>query len=240
MSIERYIQADAAATAEACARHIAGVLDETLSRQDRATFAVSGGSSPKPMFERLAQTKLPWDRIQLFFVDERCVPPTDDQSNYKMVNAHLIQPARIPLQNVHRVYGEMEPPRAVARYEDEICDAFGLEEGMLPRFDVVHLGMGPDAHTASLFPGESLIEDRGRIAAPAYVEKFTQWRVTLLPGVLLRAEHTVFLVAGDDKAEAARAVFEGEYDPMKFPAQVVARQGRGVIWFMDQAAARLL
>ena len=106
--------------------------------------------------------------------------------------------------------------------------------------DVVHLGMGPDAHTASLFPGQPLIDDRDHIAAPLYAEKFQQWRVTLLPGVLLAAKHTVFLVAGEDKAEAARAVFKEEYDPKRYPAQIASHQGRGVVWFLDQAAARLL
>ena len=92
----------------------------------------------------------------------------------------------------------------------------------MPRFDVVHRGMGPDAHTASLFPGEPLIDDREGIAAAVYVEKFHQWRVTLLPGALLAAKHTVFLVAGDDKAEAVRAVFQEEYDPKKYPAQIAS------------------
>ena len=110
----------------------------------------------------------------------------------------------------------------------------------MPRFDVVHLGMGPDAHTASLFPGQPLIEDRDGIAAAVHVEKFKQWRVTLLPGALLAAKHTVFLVAGEDKAEAVRGVFKEEYDPNKYPAQTVSHQGRGVTWFLDEADARLM
>ena len=100
--------------------------------------------------------------------------------------------------------------------------------------------MGPDAHTASLFPGEPLIDDRDGIAAAVYVEKLKQWRVTLLPGALLAAKHTVFLVAGADKAEAVRAVFKEEYDPKKYPAQMASHHGRRVAWFLDQAAARLL
>jgi 6-phosphogluconolactonase len=110
----------------------------------------------------------------------------------------------------------------------------------MPHFDLVHRGMGPDAHTASLFPGEPLIDDRERIAAAVFVPKFNQWRVTLLPGALLAARHTVFLVAGEDKAEAVRAVFHEEYDPKKYPAQIASHHGRGVTWFLDESAAKLM
>ena len=103
-----------------------------------------------------------------------------------------------------------------------------------------HFTSQPDAHTASLFPGQPLIDDRDLIAAPVYVEKFKQWRVTLLPGVLLAAKHTVFLVAGEDKAEAARSIFHDEYEPKKYPAQIASHQGRGVTWFLDEAAAKLM
>jgi 6-phosphogluconolactonase len=115
-----------------------------------------------------------------------------------------------------------------------------LEDGEMPHFDVVHLGMGPDAHTASLFPGSPLIEDREHIAAAVFAPKLPNWRVTLLPGALLAAKHTVFLVAGEDKAEAVRAVFKDEYDPKKYPAQIASHHGRGVVWFLDAPAARLM
>uniref|UniRef100_Q01VT6 6-phosphogluconolactonase n=1 Tax=Solibacter usitatus (strain Ellin6076) TaxID=234267 RepID=Q01VT6_SOLUE len=231
---------DAQAAAEACAHHIIGRLDEAISGQEFASFAISGGSSPKPMFHILAATNFPWDRVHIFWVDERCVPPTDDASNYKMAMEYLIKPAHIPQRNVHRVFGELAPPAAAKRYVEEIREFFGLAEGELPRFDLVHRGMGPDAHTASLFPGEPLIDDREGIAAPVYVEKFHQWRVTLLPGVLLAAKHTVFLAVGEDKTDAVRAVFKEEYDPKKYPAQIASHHGRGVMWFMDEPAARLL
>ena len=231
---------DAAAAAEAGAHHIIGLLEEVLAGQDFATFAVSGGSTPKLMFQKLAATRFPWDKVHIFWVDERCVPPTDAASNYKLADDFLIHPAHIPGRNVHRVLGELIPETAAQRYAGEIREFFGLEEGEMPRFDVVHRGMGPDAHTASLFPGEPLIDDREGIAAAVYAEKFHQWRVTLLPGALLAAKHTVFVVAGDDKAEAVRAVFQEEYDPKKYPAQIASHHGRGVTWFLDEAAARLM
>src|SRR5207249_6007969 len=131
-------------------------------------------------------------------------------SNYRLADECLIRPAQIPHRQVHRICGEMTPKTAAARYAEEIRDFFGLGEGEFPHFDLVHRGMGPDAHTASLFPGDPLLEDREHIAAPVYVEKLKQWRVTLLPGALLAAKHTVFLVTGEDKAEAVRNVFQSE------------------------------
>jgi 6-phosphogluconolactonase len=240
MSVQWHRLRDANAAAEEAARHVVNLLEEALSSQQFATFAVSGGTTPKLMFQKLAATRFPWDRVQLFWVDERCVPPTDVASNFKLVDDCLIQPAHLPRRNVHRVMGELPPAAAATRYAGEIREFFGLEEGEMPRFDVVHRGMGPDAHSASLFPGEPLIDDREGIAAAVYVEKFHQWRVTLLPGALVAAKNTVFVVAGDDKAEAVRAVFREEYDPKKYPAQIAPPQGRGVTWFLDEAAARLM
>ena len=240
MSVRRFTAPDAAGAAEACAHHVVSVLDETLAGQEFAAMAVSGGSTPRLLFDKLAATKFPWDRVHLFFVDERCVPPTDPASNYKLAEEHLIRPAHMPHRHVHRIAGEVPPKVAAARYAADIRAHFGLEDGEMPHFDLVHRGMGADAHTASLFPGEPLIEDREEIAAAVFVEKFNQWRVTLLPGVLLAAKHTVFLVAGEDKADAVRAVFHEEYEPKKYPAQMASHHGRGVSWFLDEAAAKLM
>ncbi len=240
MSVRRFTAPDAAGAAEACAHHVISVLDETLAGQEFATFAVSGGSTPRLLFDKLATTKFPWDRVHLFFVDERCVPPTDPASNFKLAEEHLIRPGHIPQRHVHRIAGEIPPKVAGARYSSEIRSFFGLSDAEMPHFDLIHRGMGKDAHTASLFPGEPLIEDREEIAGAVFVPKFNQWRVTLLPGVLLAAKHTVFLVAGDDKAEAVRAVFHEEYDPKKYPAQMASHHGRGVSWFLDEAAAKLM
>jgi 6-phosphogluconolactonase len=240
MSVRWHTYPDAAAAGDACAHHIVNLLEEALAGQELATLAVSGGNSPKRMFDTLAAARLKWDRIHIFWVDERGVPPTDAASNYKMTQEHLLQPAHIPMRQVHRIPGEMQPWTAARRYEEEIREFFGLEEGEMPHFDVVHRGMGPDAHTASLFPGDGLIRDREHIVGATYVDKFCQWRITLLPGALLAAKHTVFLVAGDDKKEAVRAVFHEEYDPLKYPAQIASHHGRGVTWFLDQAAAQLM
>jgi 6-phosphogluconolactonase len=240
MSVRWHTYPDAAAAAEACAHQVIALLEEAIAGQEFATLAVSGGSTPKILFQRLASARFRWDKVHLFWVDERCVPPTDDASNYKLAYDYLIAPAHIPQRQVHRIFGELKPEAAARRYAEEIQDFFGLDDGEMPHFDVVHRGMGPDAHSASLFPGDPLIDDREGIVGSTYAAKFKQWRVTLLPGALLAAKHTVFLVAGADKEEAVRAVFEEEYDPKKYPAQIASHHGRGVTWFLDEAAAALL
>jgi 6-phosphogluconolactonase len=142
--------------------------------------------------------------------------------------------------NVHRIQAELDPQTAARLYEEDIRRFFQLSAGEFPRFDIIHQGMGPDAHTASLFPGEPRTDDLQNLVAPVYVEKFHQWRITLLPRVLLEARHTVMLVAGDDKAEPLRAVLRDPYDPKKYPVQLVTRCTNPVLWFLDKAAARLL
>lgn len=168
------------------------------------------------------------------------MPPTDPQSNFLLAEQHFIGPAHFLRGNAHRIRAELQPDEAAKQYAEEIRAFFELENGELPHFDVVHRGVGPDAHTASLFPGEPLIDDRDNLVAPVYVEKFEQWRITLLPGVLLAARRTVMLITGEDKAEAVRAIFDEPYDPKKYPAQMSVHHGRSVTWFLDEAAARLM
>jgi 6-phosphogluconolactonase len=232
----RYIYPDEHGTAAAAAKIILTLLEERLASESLASLAISGGKSPRQVFELMAKVRFDWANVHLFWVDERAVPPTDAQSNYLMAEQSLITPARISKRNVHRVHGELKPDEAARLYAEDIREFFGLAEGELPHFDVVHQGMGPDGHTASLFPGERLIEDRENIAAAVYAEKMQTWRVTLLPGVLLAARHTVMYVTGADKADAVHSVFNDPYEPAKFPAQIMAHHGRSVTWLMDRAA----
>lgn len=237
MSGRLVIEPDAAHAAEACANHAMRVLERPLADRGVATMALSGGGTARLLFEKMLAADFPWKRVHFFWVDERGVPPSDPASNYGAAERDFLRPAGIPPEHVHRIRGELAPELAAAGYVREIRDFFQLREGELPRFDVLHLGMGPDAHTASLFPGDPLIEDRQHIAAATYNRKFEQWRLTLLPGPLLSAGSTVFLAAGADKQEALRAVLRGPYDPMKYPAQLVERNGVNVTWFLDQPAA---
>ena len=188
------------------------------------------------MFEVFSRTAFPWDKVHLFWVDERIVPPTDPQSNYKLAFDTWLGPARFPPANIHRVEAELGPEEAARRYQEDLRRHFQLQGSRLPQFDVIHRGMGPDGHTASLFAGEPLIADRTGLAAPVWVEKMKQWRVTLLPGVLEAARHTVMLVTGSDKASMLRQVVEGPYHPQEHPAQIATRIVP-TSWFLDDAAS---
>jgi 6-phosphogluconolactonase len=220
--------------AHGCASRVLEILAAAVAVRGEATFAVSGGSTPKLMFEALAVSGFDWSKVHLFWVDERCVPPDDEQSNYKLAKEFLIDPAGMPEANVHRIKGEYDPVDGAAEYGD----ALRMHFSGMPKFDVVHCGMGPDAHTASLFPGDDLVNDRLGLAAAVYAPKLPNWRVTLLPGVLLQAKHTLMLVTGADKAETLKAVLQGPEDVLARPVQLIARQSRSEVdWFLDQAAA---
>lgn len=233
------ISKDAQEAANSCSTHILQSLEECLKTQPGATFAISGGSSPRLLFRKLAEADFNWERVHFFWVDERCVPPTDKDSNYKLAYDTLFAPAKVPEGNLHRVQGELPPAEAAAQYVSGIKAYFGLTDGALPEFDLVHRGMGPDAHTASLFPGEPLIRNETEIAASVWVEKVRMHRVTLLPGVLKAAKETILQVVGEDKAEAVREVLTGEEDPMKYPCQIASRDANAT-WFLDRAAAARL
>jgi 6-phosphogluconolactonase len=240
MSVHWYLYEDPQATAAACCRKILDLLNEAQAARGQAALAVSGGSTPKLLFSEMAKAGFDWSRVHLFWVDERGVPPDDTQSNYKLARENFIEPAGFPARNAHRIQAELDPERAARLYADDIRSFFSLGPGEFPRFDIIHQGMGPDAHTASLFPGEPLIDDRENLVAAVYVEKFHQWRITLLPRVLQAPRNTLMLVAGEDKAEPLRAVFKEPYDPRKYPVQVVTQSKENVMWFVDKAAARLI
>jgi 6-phosphogluconolactonase len=230
----------AAELADGCAGFILETLSDTLKTQSRAAIAISGGGSPRPMFSKLAQSGFDWSNVHIFWVDERCVPPTYNQSNFKMADETLLAPARISKYNVHRIHGEMAPDEGALLYIEDIRQFFHLGEHDLPVFDLIHRGIGPDAHTASLFPGEPLIANRTGIAAGVWVEKMKSHRVTLLPGVLLAAKRTVLQVAGEDKAEAIHNILRGPEDAFRFPGQIATRGSDKAVWFLDKAAAAKL
>ncbi len=228
MSVRRMVFQSDAAAIDACADETLALLAAARDARGQASIAISGGSSPKPMFARMAAARFDWTGVHVFFVDERCVPPTDSASNYRMANQYLIAPAGIPAAQVHRMLGELEPHEGARQYAAELS-AFFHETP--PRFDVIHRGIGPDAHTASLFPGDPLIDDRTGVTAATFAAKFNQWRVTLLPAVLLAAHHTVMLAPGADKAEALAHVFGEDYNPLQYPAQLGLHDDIEMTWF---------
>ena len=233
----RHIHEDASAAAHACAERIFALLHTILETQEIATLAVSGGSTPKLLFQALVNSGFKGERVHLFFVDERPVGPNDPQSNYGLAKEHLLSPARYPPENVHRIHGELEHNQAAARYAEDIRQFFTITGPGLPQFDIIQCGMGSEGHTASLFPGQPAIENRTEFVASVWVEKVGQWRTTLLPGVLLNAKHILMLLAGADKAPALRDVFEAKYNPLQLPAQLLTNSGLPVEWFLDRAAA---
>lgn len=237
IDLRRY--ADPGRVVEECALQILQWLGQAmdLNANGMATLAISGGSSPKAMFELFAGMPFSWQRVHLFWVDERGVPPGDSQSNFKLANDVWLGKSEFPAVNIHRVHAELPPLQAAEGYVKDIRAFFGLGQSQLPAFDVIHRGLGPDAHTASLFPGDPAIEDHREIAAAVWVEKFAQWRITLLPGVLEKARHTAMLVVGADKAVAFQDVVNASYEPMRLPGQIATRDGSPAVWFVDAAAA---
>ncbi|HYL79732.1 MAG TPA: 6-phosphogluconolactonase, partial [Candidatus Acidoferrum sp.] len=210
------------------------------------TVALSGGSTPKALFRLLAgegdgsfRGRVPWNRAQVFWGDERHVPPDHPDSNYRMTYDTLLSRVPVPPENIHRIRTEDPDADKVAEsYERTLRSVFRLAEGQLPRFDLVLLGMGPDGHTASLFPGTPALHERKRLVVGQWVEKLQTHRITLTPPVLNNAALVVFLVSGAEKAETLRAVLLGEYQPERFPAQLVRPTGGRLLWLVDRAAAR--
>jgi 6-phosphogluconolactonase len=237
MNFEIVLSADPLAAAEACGQQMLRALAEAIQERDGATVAISGGSTPKLLFQYLAKAEFDWSRVHVFWVDERAVPPGDPQSNYTLAYDNWLGPVSYPAANIHRIHAEFPVSEAAERYAVEIRSHFRLQAGEFPEFDVIQQGMGADAHTASLFPGEPLILDRTGIAAAVYVEKLKAARMTLLPGVLARARQTLMLVTGADKAEAVRTAWSAAEAQLEAPVQLVREHQGRVLWFLDEAAA---
>ncbi|MFN0100665.1 MAG: 6-phosphogluconolactonase [Bryobacteraceae bacterium] len=237
MNFRTVLSAGPRAAAEACGERLLQILNEALGERETATIAVSGGSTPKLLFEYLSQAEADWSRVHLFWVDERAVPPGDPQSNYTLAHDNWLAPSGFPVSNIHRMQAELPVSEAAERYADEIRGHFHLHGEAFPVFDIIQQGMGSDVHTASLFPGEPLILDRRGIAAAVYVEKLKAARITLLPGVLTRARQTLMLVTGADKAAALKTVWSAPEALLEAPAQLTRRHEGQVTWFLDEAAA---
>jgi 6-phosphogluconolactonase len=216
-------------------------------RADSRPFALalSGGSTPRRMFELLAgepyRDQVPWRQVHFFWGDERTVPPDHRESNFGAANRALLSRIDIPEANLHRIQGELEDPGlAAARYEDEIRRFFGLAPGEIPRFDLVFLGMGADGHTASLFPGARGLREERRLAVATWVPKLSAHRLSLTCPVFNNAACIVFLVGGAEKGETLRQVLEGSDEPHRYPAQLIRPQDGELLWYVDEAAAQRL
>jgi 6-phosphogluconolactonase len=181
-----------------------------------------------------------WPYVHVFWGDERCVPPVHMDSNYRMANEALLSHVPIPPENVHRIHAELAPLEAAYNYEREFRETFALSSDGVPCFDLAFLGMGPDGHTASLFPGTTGVQETKRLVVAHYVEKLTSWRVTLTAKVFSAAAQVAFLVAGADKAATLKDVLEGPLQPDRLPSQLIQPAPENLQWFVDEAAASAL
>ncbi len=217
---------NAHAAAEACGAEVLRLLRAAIEQRGLATLAISGGSSPKPMFEYFSRAEFDWSKVHVFWVDERCVPHDHPDSNFKLATDAWLKDSAA---TVHGVRTALPPEQAATHYEEEIRPFLPL--------DVIHRGMGSDGHTASLFPGDPLVNNETGLVG---VAKRAIVRVTLLPKVLESARNTVILAAGADKAAPLGAILNGPHEPMQYPAQIAALDAATATWFIDEAAAARL
>jgi 6-phosphogluconolactonase len=226
-----FVHADAEALARAAAQEVERAAREAIERRGRFDVALAGGSTPKRMYQ-LLDAALPWSRVHMWFGDERCVPPEHADSNYRMVREALLDRIAIPAANVHRMRGEDEPAVAARAYEAELA----RELGASPRLDLVLLGVGPDGHTASLFPGTKAVVERSRRCVENWVEAKQSWRLTLTLPVFDAARRVMFVVAGADKREMLARV-RAKPDPALPASLVGASSGLSAVeWWLDRAA----
>lgn len=246
LKVEYFVEPDAAALARHAARHFTEMAEEAVAVRGHARIAISGGSTPKAAFQLLGdpaqpfRARMPWDRIDLYWVDERCVPPDNADSNYRMTREALLDHAPLRPEQIHRMEGELEPDAAAARYESALRNGFRLEGAETPTFDLIALGMGPDGHTASLFPHTEALHELGRLAVANHVQNKDAWRVTLTWPVINHGRSVFFLIGGADKAAILREVFLGPRDPERLPSQLIRPAGGILTLILDKAAAALL
>jgi len=237
------VLADLEEVARAAAEEVVRLAGAAVRAHGRFTLALSGGSTPRALFRLLSTSpdRIDWSAVHVFWGDERHVPPDHAESNYRMARETLLDRVPIPAPNVHRIHGEdPDAAHAAALYEDELAAAFALAPRQLPRFDLVLLGLGPEGHTASLFPGSAALHERERLVVAPFVSKLAAHRITLTPPVLNHAAAVIFLVCGADKAAALAAVLagerEGERDVDLYPAQIVRPEHGALLWLVDRAA----
>jgi 6-phosphogluconolactonase len=230
-------QAVARAGAEMFVEHAARAIAE----RGVFTVVVSGGSTPRAMFDLLSsdefEGRVDWTNVELFFADERCVPADHPESNYRMVHERLISKVPLPLDNVYRMRGEIEPNEAAKLYGLQLRDIFG-DGGP----DLVFLGMGEDGHTASLFPHTAALKEREHRCVANhvpydYIPVGTNWRITLTAPFLNRSATVVIMVTGKSKAKTLAEVLEGDHDPQRLPVQLISPDPGELTWLLDADVA---
>jgi 6-phosphogluconolactonase len=247
LRVQYFVEPDATALARRAARHFVEAAAQAAAAHGHARIAISGGSTPKVAFELLAdpaqpfRAATPWDKLELWWVDERCVPPDHPDSNYRMTREAMLDHVPLAPAQIHRMEGELAPDVAASRYEAELRSSFRPLDNQggaeTPRFDLIALGMGPDGHTASLFPHTAALHEVTRLAVANHVQNKDAWRVTLTWPVINNGASVFFLIAGADKAQILSEVMTGPRDPERLPSQLIAPAGGILTLLLDKAAA---
>ncbi len=223
---------------QAAATEFAGLASQAVQTNGKFSVALSGGSTPKSLYSLLASgsiPNIPWDKIFFFFGDERCVPPDHPDSNYRMARETGLF-AKLPDDHVFRVHTEeTDPDNAARAYEQTLQQFFELQPGEFPRFDLVLLGLGPDGHTASLFPGTAALNEHTRLVVANWVDKFHAYRITFTLPVLNGSACVMFLASGAEKSNIVREVIKNEHADL--PSQKVRPADGRLLWMLDRAAA---
>ncbi len=214
----------------------AAILD-----RGRFSVALSGGNTPKPLYEFLAgpaADELDWNKVHFFWGDERCVHQNHPDSNFNQANQTLLSPRSITKDNIHRIKTELQPEEAARQYQEKIISYF---EGKDTRFDLILLGMGSDGHTASLFPGSDLMDgalpSKDTLVSSNWVPQFDAWRITFTPHLLNLAHNVHFLVSGKNKANVLKTVIEGPADYKTFPSRLIDPYQGNLVWHINHDAA---
>ncbi|MDQ2888690.1 MAG: 6-phosphogluconolactonase [Chloroflexota bacterium] len=237
------IYSDADTLSQEAARYVVRVANEAIVTHGRFTLALAGGSTPKKLYALLTsepyRDQINWALVEVFWSDERCVPPDSEDSNYHLAEEVLLSKVPIPASQIHRMPADAADRDAASLvYTEEIQRVFGTNG--IPSFDLLQLGMGPEGHTASLFPHQASLKELRRLVMPVDVPKPPPPRLTFTPPLLNAAVHVLFLVTGQDKADAVAAILEGENNPDEYPAQIIQPPEGEVTWLLDSAAASKL
>jgi 6-phosphogluconolactonase len=232
--------------ASQASHEVARISAEAVAKRGVFSIALAGGSTPKMLYALLAEhptlrNSLPWDKMQVFFGDERHVGPGHADSNFQMATDAMLSKVPLQPQQIHRIKGEYpDAAQAAKEYEDEIRRTFALETGEFPRFDLMLLGMGNEGHTLSLFPGTKALHDTQHIVTRNWVGKLYTERITLTAPAANAAANIMFMVTGSDKACALKAVLEGPYEPEQLPDQKIQPTNGSMSWLIDAAAGSML
>jgi len=223
------------------AMHFIECANEAISERGQFAVTLAGGSTPKALYGTLATLELvprvEWEKVHIFWGDERCVAPNHEDSNYNMAFDVMLQHLPIPVNQIYRMEGELEPKEAAHAYEESLKNFFQPKP---PRFDLILLGLGDDGHTASLFPETKALAETQPWVVANYVRKLSAWLLTMTPRIINQAANVTFLVAGEGKAQALQRVLAGRYTPEEIPAQMIRPERGQLRWLLDSSAATLL